>query len=80
MKVTFDLFSKISVAGADQAPLYKYLTEHPDAEIAGPVKWNFQKYLIGRDGKVIAKFGPKTMPDDPKFVEAVEKALAAKGG
>ena len=51
--------------------------------IAGGVQWNFQKCLVGRDGTVVAKWGPKTMPDDKAVVEAVEKALAAerpKGG
>jgi glutathione peroxidase len=75
--VTFDLFSKISVQGDDQAPLYAFLTDHPNKKIAGPVLWNFQKYLIARDGTVLAKFEPKTTPTDPKLVEAVESALAA---
>jgi len=75
---TFDLFSKISVTGDDQAPLYKYLTNHSNKEIAGKVEWNFQKYLVGRDGTVIAKYGPKTMPNDEKVTTAIEKALASK--
>jgi len=74
---TFDMFSKISVKGDDQAALYKFLTKHPDSNIAGAVQWNFQKYLVGRDGKVIAKFGPKTMPTDKTVTDAIEKALAA---
>ena len=49
-KVTFDLFAKVSVKGEDQCPLYRYLTKHPDKAIAGDVQWNFQKYLVGRDG------------------------------
>lgn len=77
-KVAFDLFSKISVKGDDQHPLYKYLTKHPDPAIAGDVQWNFQKYLIGRDGKVIAKFAPKTWPEDKSVTEAIEKAIASK--
>jgi len=76
--VKFDLFSKISVKGDDQAPLYKFLTKHPSSAIAGDVEWNFQKYLIGRDGKVIEKFSPKTMPDDKSVTNAIEKALAEK--
>jgi glutathione peroxidase len=76
--VSFDLFAKISVKGDDQAPLYKYLTNHSDKAIAGEVKWNFQKYLIGRDGQVIAKFAPQTKPDDQKLTSTIEKALAAK--
>lgn len=76
--VSFDLFDKISVKGADQAPLYGYLTKHPDKAIAGDVQWNFQKYLIGRDGTVLAKFGPKTYPEDKQVTDAIEKALAEK--
>lgn len=69
----------MSVKGDDQCPLYKYLTTHPNKEIAGPIGWNFQKYLVGRDGKVIAKFAPRAMPQDKKVTDAIEKALAAKG-
>jgi glutathione peroxidase len=76
-KVTFDLFSKISVKGDDQAPLYAFLTGYPNKEIAGPVLWNFQKYLIARDGTVLAKFDPKIPPTDPKLVKATEDALSA---
>jgi glutathione peroxidase len=76
--VSFDLFDKISVKGDDKAPLYGYLTGHPDKAIAGDVQWNFQKYLIGRDGTVLAKFSPKIYPDDKQVTEAIEKALAEK--
>lgn len=79
-KASFDLFSKISVKGDDQAPLYKYLVENPDKSIAGPIEWNFQKYLVGRDGKLLAKFSPKMKPEDPQIVTALEKALAAPRG
>lgn len=76
--VTFDMFSKISVKGDDQAPLYKYLTsEETNKEFAGDISWNFEKFLVGRDGKVINRFSPKTTPDDPKVVEAIESALEA---
>jgi glutathione peroxidase len=75
--VKFPLFSKISVKGDAQAPLYKYLTTHPSKEIAGDVEWNFQKYLVGRDGKVIAKFSPRTDPSDPKLTAAIDEALKA---
>ncbi len=74
--VTFDLFSKVHVKGKETCPLYRYLTGHPNEEIAGPVKWNFQKYLVDRSGRVIAKFGPRTEPQDEKLVAAIEKALA----
>lgn len=75
--VRYDLFAKVSVKGEDICPLYKFLTEHPDEDIRGEVAWNFQKYLVGRDGKVLAKFHPRTAPDDPKLVAALEAALKA---
>ena len=75
--VTFDLFAKVSVKGDDICPLYHYLTNHPNPAVAGPVAWNFQKYLVGRDGEVIAMFSPKTPPSDKELVAAIEKALAA---
>jgi len=69
--VTFPMFSKISVAGEDKAPLYQYLTQ-----TGGEIPWNFTKFLVGRDGKVIARFEPKTTPDSPEVAAAIEKALA----
>ena len=79
--VNFDLFSKISVGGADQAPLYKYLTSaDTDKDHAGEISWNFEKFVIGKDGKVVARFEPKVKPDAPEVVKAIEDALAAKGG
>ena len=71
--VTFPMMSKISVKGDDIHPLYKQLT---DAK--GPVTWNFDKFLIGRDGQLIEHFNAKTKPDDAKLTDAIEKALAAK--
>ena len=72
--VTFPMFSKIVVKGAGIAPLYKTLTE--TATPPGDVKWNFEKFLIGKDGKVAARFMTRTTPDDPQVVKAVEAALA----
>ena len=77
--VTFDLFSKISVAGEDQAPLYEYLTstkENP--EFGGKIRWNFEKFLVGRDGTVVARFAPKVTPLSKEVIAAVEKALVTK--
>lgn len=74
----YDLFAKVSVKGDDICPLYQYLTTHPDKKIKGEVAWNFQKYLVGRDGQVIERFNPKTKPDDDKLVEAIEDALKEK--
>ncbi|MEP7216526.1 MAG: glutathione peroxidase [Anaerolineaceae bacterium] len=73
--VTFPLFSKITVKGDEMHPLYKELTTMLEP-IGGDVLWNFQKYLLNRDGQVVAKFGPKTTPEDPELVSQVESLLA----
>ena len=69
--VTFPLMSKISVKGEDQHPLYKMLT---DAK--GEVTWNFNKFLVGRDGKLIERFDSKAAPESEQLTAAVEAALA----
>ncbi len=75
-KVSFPMFSKISVKGADQHPLYTYLTnEKSNPGFAGDIGWNFEKFLIGKDGKTLARFSPSTKPDDASVIEAIEKAL-----
>ncbi len=74
--VTFPMFSKISVKGRDIDPLYAYLTDkklHP--KTGGPITWNFNKFLVGRDGKILARFDSKVEPLSPEILEAVEKAL-----
>ena len=77
--VTFDMFSKISVKGDDKAPLYKQLTSGAgDPKLAGEVDWNFAKFLVGRDGKLVTRFAARTSPDAPDFVKAVETELAKK--
>jgi glutathione peroxidase len=73
--VEFPMFAKIHVAGPDQHPFYDYLTGLP-APIGGPVEWNFQKYLVDRRGRVVARFEPKLPPRDPSIVEAIEALLA----
>ena len=73
--VTFPLFSKITVKGEEMHPLYQELTSLPDP-IGGDVLWNFQKYLLNRDGEVVAKFGPRTEPQDPELIAQVESLLA----
>lgn len=75
--VTFPMFDKVSVKGPEQHPLYAELTG-AKSPFPGPVKWNFGKFLIGRDGKVVARFEPKTKPDAPEVVQAIEKNLSAK--
>jgi glutathione peroxidase len=74
--VTFPMFSKVSVLGADKTPLYGYLTSPTsDPKFAGDIKWNFTKFLIGRDGQIVARFEPKVTPDSPEVTSAVESAL-----
>jgi glutathione peroxidase len=71
---TFDLFEKISVKGSDQHPLYQYLTK--DSPYPGDVKWNFQKYLVDRNGKVAARFMSAVDPMSPDVRTKVEELLA----
>ncbi len=75
--VTFDMFSKISVLGEDKAPLYQFLTsKEKDGQFGGEIQWNFTKFLLNRHGEVVGRFEPKTKPDEPDVVKAIETALA----
>ena len=75
--VTFPMFSKISVKGKDIAPLYSYLTQKSEnGVIDAPVKWNFQKFLIGKNGTVITSVAPGTSINDESVMKAIDKALA----
>ena len=74
--VTFPMFAKISVKGKTIHPLYAFLTDeklHPGA--GGAISWNFNKFLIARNGAILAHFGSRTAPDDPELVAAIEQAL-----
>lgn len=73
--VSFPLFSKIVVKGKDIHPLYKQLTTAEGFK--GEIGWNFAKFLLNRNGEVIARFAPDVTPDDEKITEAIEKALAS---
>src|ERR1700685_2197453 len=74
--VTFPMFSKISVLGADKAPLYQFLTDtKANPKTGGEIQWNFTKFLIDRDGKVIARFEPSVEPGSKEVVSAIEAAL-----
>lgn len=74
--VTFPMFSKISAAGADIHPLYRFLTEkETNPALAGRVTWNFNKFLIDRNGKPVARFDSSDTPESPKVTQAVEAAL-----
>jgi glutathione peroxidase len=77
--VTFPMFSKISVKGEDIAPLYAWLTsKKTDPGFDGDIEWNFGKFLLNHEGKVISRFSPKVRPDAEDIVKAVEKALEAR--
>jgi glutathione peroxidase len=76
--VTFPMFEKIEVNGEGRHPIYDELTAVPDADgAAGDVQWNFEKFLLGPDGAVLARFRPQTVPDDPAVLAAIEKHLPA---
>jgi glutathione peroxidase len=74
--VTFPMFAKIDVNGPDRHPLYTELTAVSDAEgQAGDIQWNFEKFLINGDGKIVARFRPLTEPEAPEVVAAIEEQL-----
>ncbi len=74
--VTFPLFSKVSVRGENIHPLYAYLTDPQENKGFGsPIQWNFNKFLIGKDGKTIARYPSKTEPLGPELIRAIEEAL-----
>ena len=74
--VTFPMFAKLDVKGSDQDPLYAILSELPDdSGKAGNVAWNFEKFLVGRDGRVVRRFRSKVVPEDPRLVDAIESLL-----
>ncbi len=74
--VTFPLFAKLDVKGSHQHPLYALLTQVPDDQgKAGNVGWNFEKFLVGRDGVPVRRFRSKVVPEDPKLVGAIESLL-----
>jgi glutathione peroxidase len=74
--VTFPLSEKIDVNGDDRHPIYSELTTVADSEgHSGDIRWNFEKFLVSRDGEVIARFSPMVEPEAPELIEAIEKAL-----
>jgi glutathione peroxidase len=76
--VTFPMFAKISVAGKDKAPLYQFLTDKTNPKTGGEIPWNFTKYLVDRNGKVLARFDAPVEPESKELTSAIERALAAK--
>ena len=76
--VTFPMFEKIEVNGEGRHPIYDELTSVPDASgEAGDVQWNFEKFLLAPDGSVVGRFRPRTVPDDPEVLAAIEEYLPA---
>ena len=71
--VSFPMMSKVSVKGDDKTPLYQFLTAEP--KTGGEIQWNFTKFLVDRNGNVVARFEPATTPDSPEVTAAIEKAL-----
>lgn len=77
--VSFPMFSKIVVKGEGQTELYKFLTDsETDPDFSGEITWNFEKFLLDRDGTIIARYKPKIRPDDPEVISTIEKALSKK--
>ena len=76
--VTFPMLAKVSVKGEDITPLYQFLTDKKaNPRTGGEIQWNFTKFLVGPDGRVLARFEPEVTPDSPQVVAAIEKALAS---
>jgi glutathione peroxidase len=77
--VKFDMLSKVAVKGDAAAPLYKFLTsKETNPKFAGPIGWNFAKFVIGRNGEVVGRFDPKLSPDAPEVLKLIESELAKK--
>jgi len=74
--VSFDMLAKVVVKGPGQCELYKYLTsKETDPKFAGPIKWNFTKFLIGRNGEIVGRYEPNVEPESEKLTTAIEAAL-----
>jgi glutathione peroxidase len=75
-KITFPLFAKVSLAGEHIAPLFQFLMDkQANSTTGGPIRWNFTKFLVDREGKVTERFEPDIAPDSPELAVAIEKAL-----
>ncbi|GAB5410507.1 MAG: glutathione peroxidase [Balneolaceae bacterium] len=73
--VTFPMTSKVSVVGDDQDPLFSYLTSQPNQDFEGEIKWNFEKFLVDREGNLIRRFRSAVKPESKEFKSAIEEAL-----
>jgi glutathione peroxidase len=77
--VKFPMLSKVVVKGEGICPLYEYLTaKEKNAKLNGEISWNFEKFLVGRNGEVVNRFPPRTAPEDPKVIKAIEAELEKK--
>ena len=79
-QVSFPMMAKVSVKGEDQTPLYQFLTDKSaNPKTGGEIQWNFTKFLIGPDGRPVARFEPNVTPDDAQVTAAIEKELTSVG-
>jgi len=76
--VDFPMFAKLSVKGADQSPLFRYLTTAENPDFTGNIRWNFEKILVGPDGKVVRRFRSRTKPDGDAVTSAIEALLSTE--
>ena len=74
--VSFPMFAKVSVKGGDQHPFFAYLTSAANPDFTGDIEWNFEKALVGKDGRLRRRFRSAALPDGPEITAAVEQALA----
>ena len=74
-QVTFPVLTKKTIKGDDKRELYKFLTEQTPKDIKGEVSWNFEKFLVNKDGKVVGRFGSSTKPTDSKLTKMIESSL-----
>ena len=80
-KVTFPLFAKVSLAGEHMAPLYQFLTDkQANPATGGPIRWNFTKFLVDREGKVVQRFEPDVTPDSPELAAGDREGAAGRKG
>jgi glutathione peroxidase len=75
-KVAFPVFAKVSLAGEHMSPLFQFLTDkQSNPSTGGPIRWNFTKFLVDRNGKIVQRFEPDVAPDAPELAASIEKTL-----
>ena len=75
--VSFPMFAKVSVKGGDQHPLFQHLTSAANPDFTGDIEWNFEKFLVGKDGRLLRRFRSAALPDGPEISAAVAQALTS---